>query len=120
MPIGVDEWVAQQAERADAGGGWRGTVARLSARVGWWPRLSLAVLAGLIFGQLSLNVNVQTVAVNCLIYAILAVGLNIAVGWTGLLDLGYVAFYATGAYTAAWFASLQFSHVTWRCLPRSA
>src|SRR5439155_22683207 len=39
----------------------------------------------------------------------MAVGLNIAAGYAGLLDLVYVAFYATGAYTAAWFASQQFS-----------
>jgi branched-chain amino acid transport system permease protein len=45
------------------------------------------------------------------IYAIMAVGLNIVVGYAGLLDLGYVAFYAMGAYTAGWLASLQFSHV---------
>ena len=39
----------------------------------------------------------------------MAVGLNVVVGYAGLLDLGYVAFYAMGAYTAAWFASLQFA-----------
>src|SRR5690348_11058493 len=42
------------------------------------------------------------------VYAIMAVGLNIVVGYAGLLDLGYVAFYAMGAYTVAWFASVQF------------
>jgi branched-chain amino acid transport system permease protein len=42
----------------------------------------------------------------------MAVGLNIVVGYAGLLDLGYVAFYATGAYTTAWFASLQFPGAT--------
>src|SRR5919197_3743497 len=45
-----------------------------------------------------------------LVFIMMAIGLNIVVGYAGLLDLGYVAFYATGAYTAAWFASLQFSH----------
>ncbi|MGB5137790.1 MAG: hypothetical protein WBP29_04590, partial [Candidatus Zixiibacteriota bacterium] len=35
------------------------------------------------------------------IYCILGVGLNITIGYTGLLDLGYIAFYAIGAYTAA-------------------
>ncbi|HWE08006.1 MAG TPA: branched-chain amino acid ABC transporter permease [Solirubrobacteraceae bacterium] len=105
MPIGVDEWVAQHEDRADVGRGWRGTVARRGARIGWWPRLGLALLAGLIFSQLSLNVNVQTVAINCMIYAILAVGLNIAVGWAGLLDLGYVAFFGFGAYGYALFSS---------------
>jgi branched-chain amino acid transport system permease protein len=42
----------------------------------------------------------------------MAIGLNVVVGYAGLLDLGYVAFYAMGAYTAAWFASLQFPQVT--------
>jgi branched-chain amino acid transport system permease protein len=48
--------------------------------------------------------------VYMIVFIMMAVGLNIVVGYAGLLDLGYVAFYATGAYTAAWFASLQFSH----------
>ena len=43
------------------------------------------------------------------VYAMMAVGLNIVVGYAGLLDLGYVAFYAMGAYTVAWFASVQFA-----------
>ena len=43
------------------------------------------------------------------VFAIMAVGLNIVVGYAGLLDLGYVAFYAMGAYTVAWFASVQFA-----------
>ena len=47
-----------------------------------------------------------------LVFTMMAVGLNIVVGYAGLLDLGYVAFYAVGAYTAAWFASLQFDQVT--------
>jgi branched-chain amino acid transport system permease protein len=45
------------------------------------------------------------------IYAMMAVGLNIVVGYAGLLDLGYVAFYAVGAYTAGWLASQQFAGV---------
>ena len=39
-----------------------------------------------------------------IVFTMMAVGLNIVVGYAGLLDLGYVAFYAVGAYTAAWFA----------------
>jgi branched-chain amino acid transport system permease protein len=49
-------------------------------------------------------------AVVMLVFIQMAVGLNIVVGYAGLLDLGYVAFYAMGAYIAAWFASVQFSH----------
>jgi branched-chain amino acid transport system permease protein len=45
-----------------------------------------------------------------LVFAMMAIGLNIVVGYAGLLDLGYVAFYAIGSYTAAWFASVQFAN----------
>ena len=38
-----------------------------------------------------------------LAYVVMALGLNIVVGFAGLLDLGYVAFYAIGAYTIGWF-----------------
>ena len=47
-----------------------------------------------------------------LVFVMMALGLNIVVGYAGLLDLGYVAFYAAGAYVAAWFASVQFEQVT--------
>jgi branched-chain amino acid transport system permease protein len=47
-----------------------------------------------------------------LVFTMMAVGLNIVVGYAGLLDLGYVAFYAAGAYTAGWLASLQFEQVS--------
>jgi branched-chain amino acid transport system permease protein len=51
-------------------------------------------------------------AVIMIVFTMMAVGLNVVVGYAGLLDLGYVAFYAAGAYTAAWFASQQFEQVT--------
>ena len=40
-----------------------------------------------------------------LAYAVMALGLNVIVGFAGLLDLGYVAFYAIGAYTIGWLGS---------------
>ena len=43
-----------------------------------------------------------------LVFTVMAVGLNVVVGYSGLLDLGYVAFYAAGAYTAGWLASQHF------------
>ncbi|MCW2866520.1 MAG: branched-chain amino acid transporter permease [Marmoricola sp.] len=46
----------------------------------------------------------QTVLVTEIgIYVLLAVGLNVVVGWAGLLDLGFIAFYAIGSYTTAYF-----------------
>jgi branched-chain amino acid transport system permease protein len=50
--------------------------------------------------------------VTMTIFIMMAIGLNIVVGYAGLLDLGYVAFYAMGAYTAAWFASPHFGAST--------
>jgi branched-chain amino acid transport system permease protein len=47
-----------------------------------------------------------------IVFTMMAVGLNVVVGYAGLLDLGYVAFYAAGAYTAAWFASQHFEQWT--------
>jgi branched-chain amino acid transport system permease protein len=49
-------------------------------------------------------------------YVILGWGLNIVVGLAGLLDLGYVAFYAVGAYSFA-LLSLNFGLSFWECLP---
>jgi len=46
-----------------------------------------------------------------LLYVMLALGLNIVVGFAGLLDLGYIAFYALGAYMTALLASPQFASV---------
>lgn len=51
-----------------------------------------------------------------LIYVMLGVGLNITVGLAGLLDLGYVAFYAVGAYSYALLAE-YFGLSFWLCLP---
>ena len=49
-----------------------------------------------------------------LLYVLLALGLNIVVGYAGLLDLGYIAFYAVGAYTYALLASPHFGvHLPW-------
>ena len=44
-------------------------------------------------------------SVTALAYVVMALGLNIVVGFAGLLDLGYVAFFAIGAYTIGWLAS---------------
>jgi branched-chain amino acid transport system permease protein len=52
----------------------------------------------------------QSTVVVMLIFSIMALGLNFVVGYAGLLDLGYVAFYAMGAYMVAWFASNQFAN----------
>ena len=64
--------------------------------------LALAAVAPLFF---SAGGNVLNNMVLAAAYAVMALGLNVIVGFAGLLDLGYVAFFAIGAYTAAYFGS---------------
>lgn len=54
------------------------------------------------------------IADTCLLYVMLALGMNIVVGYAGLLDLGFVAFYALGAYVYALLASPHLTeHFAW-------
>src|SRR5688572_32359311 len=49
-----------------------------------------------------------------ILFVLLSLGLNIVVGFAGLLDLGYIAFYAVGAYAYAMLASPHFNlHLPW-------
>jgi branched-chain amino acid transport system permease protein len=78
----------------------------------WWTK-ALAV-ALLIFAALLPTFLDQTgtLMFNCtvsLAYIVMALGLNTVVGFAGLLDLGYVAFFALGAYTSGWLSSQFFS-----------
>jgi len=61
---------------------------------------------------------INNYGIQILIYVMLGWGLNIVVGLAGLLDLGYVAFYAVGAYTYA-LLSTHFGLSFWLCLPLS-
>jgi len=72
-------------------------------------KLAIAIVTlGIILpGIGSLNPYYLDVAIQVGIYMALALGLNIVVGFAGLLDLGYVAFYATGAYVWGIFGSKQ-------------
>jgi branched-chain amino acid transport system permease protein len=73
----------------------------------WW--FELPGISWLTIDVLGLDLDIVVVIA---VYVMLALGLNIVVGYAGLLDLGYVAFYALGAYTLGWFASDRFSGVT--------
>ena len=85
------------------------------------PYARFLVAAGLVFAFVMpflpfANRYVVDIATTVLIYVMLGWGLNIVVGLAGLLDLGYVAFYAVGAYSYALFA-LWFDLGFWECLP---
>jgi branched-chain amino acid transport system permease protein len=70
-----------------------------------YPLLYRFVLSGFSRSVFPLPLPDDTIMVFMLIFAALALGLNIVIGFAGLLDLGYVAFYALGAYTAAFLSS---------------
>ncbi|GAC1436581.1 MAG: hypothetical protein NVSMB51_08280 [Solirubrobacteraceae bacterium] len=74
----------------------------------WWQPavigvlIVLAFLLPLGFNQTSGFLNATVIA---LAYVVMALGLNVVVGFAGLLDLGYVAFFAIGAYAMGWLGS---------------
>ena len=105
--VGADEWVARQEDRRDYLPSWLGSAQRAGERIGWWPRLAVAAIAGLILPVFGLGGFQLQVGIDALVIALLAVGLNIVVGWAGLLDLGYVAFFGFGAYGFALLSSSQ-------------
>jgi branched-chain amino acid transport system permease protein len=77
----------------------------------WWQKLAAGILIAIgivlpfFFSQTSDFLNATILA---LAYSVMALGLNVVVGFAGLLDLGYVAFYAIGAYCMGWFGSSFF------------
>jgi ABC-type branched-subunit amino acid transport system permease subunit len=105
--VGADEWVARQAHRREYLPSWLGRVQRDIERIGWWPRLAVAGLAGTALPSLGLGGFQLQVGIDAMVIALLAVGLNIVVGWAGLLDLGYIAFFGFGAYGFALLSSAQ-------------
>ena len=91
----------------------------------WWARQPKAVQAAVIvvaaafaiFYPLTLSQGTQSILFFPVgIYVLLALGLNIVVGAAGLLDLGYVAFYAVGAYTTAMLTT-EAGWPAWQALP---
>jgi len=96
---------------------------RLSHNARW--AIAFTVLAVFIFvlyhwvlPQLNDNINSfvdswfpLSVIDECMVWMICALGLNIVVGFAGLLDLGYVAFWAIGGYTCGWLFSGQFNNL---------
>src|ERR1700676_235394 len=69
--------------------------------------LALLFAAALLFPLIDGNDGDIDAAANATAFAILALGLNIVVGFAGLLDLGYAAFFAIGAYAYGILSSYQ-------------
>ena len=80
----------------------------------WWEKalfplfVGVAIVFPFFFDSGGSVLGTATLA---LAYTVMALGLNIIVGFAGLLDLGFVAFFAIGAYVMGWFGSLFFAEI---------
>jgi branched-chain amino acid transport system permease protein len=110
-----------------AGSYWNHT--RLAAAAGKpavqrpvWLRWTITIggLVLMLFLPQILGLFFSDILVNVGLYILMALGLNIVVGYAGLLDLGYVAFFAIGAYTMGILTSPEIAHIGlsyWAALP---
>src|SRR5450830_604633 len=113
-----EPWLKQRTLRpvAAAPAGWRAVFAK------WFTPLAIGFV--IVYPPLVIALNgfggavkwIDNFGIQILIYVMLGWGLNVVVGLAGLLDLGYVAFYAVGAYSYALLAT-NFGLSFWVCLP---
>ncbi len=115
--IGVDEWVAQVDERQKNPTGLWGTITARWQSIPLPIRIAFValflILAPIITNTtpvlamlgISNNNFIVRIGATCLAFSILAIGLNVVVGYAGLLDLGYIAFYGLAGYAYAYLSS---------------
>jgi branched-chain amino acid transport system permease protein len=108
--VGVDEWVAQHEERLEQRRGLAGLVERAFGYVPGPARLgAFALLAASLPFWMSRG-DLFAYGIFTLLYILLGLGLNVVVGYAGLLDLGYVAFFGFGAYSYALLSSAHYDN----------
>ena len=104
--IGKDEWVEQAEQRRSATR--VGVIRQRLAATAVQGRIIVIGIIALLFALVSPTDYVTRVAFTVALYTLLATGLNVVVGWAGLLDLGYAAFFGFGAYAYALLSSDKF------------
>ncbi len=111
----LDQWRARKLAREQAAAAVKEVNLAASPLLTWvgWAALGVSLALPIVFSD---NRYVVDTATTVLIYVMLGWGLNVVVGLAGLLDLGYVAFYAVGAYTYG-LLSTQFGWGFWQALP---
>lgn len=115
--IGTDEWVAQvEGRRKGRTGAWGSFLdgwERIPAAGRYFLILSFFVAAPFVTGTemfleaagITSNAFLLRIGARFLVFAMLAIGLNVVVGYAGLLDLGYVAFFGIAGYLYAYMSS---------------
>jgi branched-chain amino acid transport system permease protein len=97
---------------------WGGLTRWLDTPAKQWMAIAvlLAIMIAIPLLPFDSTPYVTTILINALLYTILALGLNIVVGYAGLLDLGYAAFFAVGAYTVG-ILTTTFGWNFWEAIP---
>ncbi|MBN8436612.1 MAG: high-affinity branched-chain amino acid ABC transporter permease LivM [Candidatus Accumulibacter sp.] len=115
LRYGLDQLRARKLAREQAAAAVRDRNLAASPLLTWvgWGALGVSLALPIVFTD---NRYVVDTATTVLIYVMLGWGLNVVVGLAGLLDLGYVAFYAVGAYTYGVLAT-QLGWTFWQALP---
>jgi branched-chain amino acid transport system permease protein len=106
--VGVDEWVAEVEERRQRYAGVSGLFRRGLAYVPAPARLALFAAFSATLPLWMDRGDLFVYGIFTLLYVLLGLGLNIVVGYAGLLDLGYIAFFGFGAYLYAELSSEQY------------
>jgi ABC-type branched-subunit amino acid transport system permease subunit len=106
--VGVDEWVAQVETRVERRTGLAGLAHRAVAAVPPPARLALFAAFAATLPLWMGRGDLFSYGIFTLLYILLGFGLNVVVGFAGLLDLGYVAVFGFGAYFYAELSSEQY------------
>ena len=106
--VGVDEWVAQVEGRRERRSGLTGVASRFVSGVPPSARLAVFAAAAATLPFWLNRGDLFAYGIFTLLYILLGLGLNVVVGYAGLLDLGYVAFFGFGAYFYAELSSPQY------------
>lgn len=105
LGIGTDQWVEQHEKRIGSRAGISGKLLSIFQKIPVSARYGVLIVAAFAFGTLVQNEYILRIAVNLGVFMMLTYGLNIVMGFAGLLDLGYVAFFGFGAYQYALLSS---------------
>jgi ABC-type branched-subunit amino acid transport system permease subunit len=108
--VGVDDWVAQHEERIEKRRGLAGLADRALRYVPAPARLALFALGAATLPLWMDQGDLFAYGIFTLIYVLLGLGLNVVVGYAGLLDLGYVAFFGFGAYSYGLLSSEHYGN----------
>jgi branched-chain amino acid transport system permease protein len=106
--VGVDDWVASVEDRREQRAGFAGLARRIDDVVPAWARLVVFAVFAASLPLWMDRGDLFAYGIFTLIYVLLGLGLNVVVGYAGLLDLGYVALFGFGAYFYALLSSEQY------------